>query len=134
MRYFAKLGANNEAINIYRFEVGETTITEDRWDIRSKSWVDNPDADVVRYLTQGEGEFQEVTEDVARQIFPDVFTEETTKSLGKFDLQKAVNFPLNSMLEDNSSEDNRRNFNEKIKTLLRLLNGYYFYFYKLKFK
>jgi len=89
MRYFAKLGANNEAINIYRFEVGETTITEDRWDIRSKSWVDNPDADVVGYLTQGEGEFQELTEDVARQIFPDVFTEETTKALGKFDLQKA---------------------------------------------
>ena len=73
MRYFAKLGANNEAINIYRFEVGETTITEDRWDIQSKSWVDNPDADVVRYLTQGEGEFQEITEDVARKIFPRVF-------------------------------------------------------------
>ena len=73
MRYFAKLGANNEAINIYRFEVGETTITEDRWDIRSKAWVDNPDADVVRYLTQGEGEFQEVTEEVARKIFPHAF-------------------------------------------------------------
>jgi hypothetical protein len=89
MRYFAKLGANNEAINIYRFERGETAMVEDRWDIRSKSWMDNPDADVVRYLTQGEGEFQEVTEEVARQIFPNVFTEETTKSLGKFDLQKA---------------------------------------------
>ena len=89
MRYFAKLGANNEAINIYRFEVGDTTITEDRWDIRKKSWVDNPDADVVRYLTQGEGEFQELNEDVARQIFPDVFTEDATKSLGRFDLQKA---------------------------------------------
>jgi hypothetical protein len=89
MRYFAKLGADNEAINIYRFERGETAMVEDRWDIRTKSWMDNPDADVVRYLTQGEGEFQEVTEEVARQIFPDVFTEETTKALGKFDLQKA---------------------------------------------
>ena len=73
MRYFAKLGANNEAINIYRFMRGETAMIEDRWDIRSKSWMDNPDADVVRYLTQGEGEFQEVTEDVARKIFPKVF-------------------------------------------------------------
>jgi hypothetical protein len=73
MRYFAKLGANNEAINIYRFIRGETAMIEDRWDIRSKSWVDNPDADVVRYLTQGEGEFQEITEDVARKIFPKVF-------------------------------------------------------------
>ena len=44
-----------------------------RWDSRSKSWMDNPDADVVRYLTQGEGEFQEVTEEVARKIFPQAF-------------------------------------------------------------
>jgi hypothetical protein len=40
-------------------------------------------------LSQGEGDFQEVSEEVARQIFPDVFTEEATKALGKFDLQKA---------------------------------------------
>ncbi len=48
---------------------------------------------------------------------------ESTLKMYKFDLQKAVNFPLNSMLEDKSSEDNKRNFNEKIKTLLRLLKG-----------
>ena len=89
MRYFAKLGADNEAVNIYRFEVGDTTITEDRWDARKTSWVENPDADIVGYLSQGEGDFQEISEEVARQIFPDVFTEETTKSLGKFDVQKA---------------------------------------------
>jgi hypothetical protein len=88
MRYFAKLGANNEAINIYRFNVGETDITEQRWDSRSSSWVDNPDADVVRYLTQGEGDFQEVVEDVAVKIFPEAF-KDITKALGKFDLQKA---------------------------------------------
>ncbi len=41
----------------------------------------------------------------------------------KFDLQKAINFPLNSLLEDNTNEENRRNFDEKIKTLLRLLSG-----------
>ena len=88
MRYFAKLGANNEAINIYRFDVGETEITEQRWDSRSSSWVDNPDADVVRYLTQGEGDFQEVVEDVAVKIFPEAF-KDITKALGKFNLQKA---------------------------------------------
>ncbi len=48
---------------------------------------------------------------------------ETALKMYKFDLQKAVNFPLNSMLEDKSSEDNKKNFNEKIKTLLRLLKG-----------
>jgi uncharacterized alpha-E superfamily protein len=44
--------------------------------------------------------------------------------LHKFDLQKAINFPLNSLLEDDSNEENRRNFNDKIKTLLRLLSGH----------
>ena len=49
---------------------------------------------------------------------------ESSLKMYKFDLQKAVNFPLNSMLEDKCSDDNRRNFIEKIKTLIRLLNGY----------
>lgn len=48
---------------------------------------------------------------------------ESSLKMYKFDLQKAVNFPLNSMLEEKSSEDNRRFFKEKIKTLIRLLNG-----------
>lgn len=89
MRYFAKLGAENRAVNIYRFERGESAMVEDRWDKTKKSWVENSDADVVRFLVEGQGDFSEVSEDVARQIFPDVFTEETTKSLGKFDVQKA---------------------------------------------
>jgi len=89
MRYFAKLGAENRAVNIYRFERGESAMVEDRWDKTKKSWVENSDADVVRFLVEGQGDFSEVTEDVARQIFPDVFAEETTKSLGKFDVQKA---------------------------------------------
>jgi hypothetical protein len=41
----------------------------------------------------------------------------------KFDLQKAINFPLNSMLFDKNSDENRRMFTEKVKTLQRLLAG-----------
>ncbi len=88
MRYFVKLGADNEAVNIYRFEVGDTAMIEDRWDVRKKDWVDNPDADVVRYLTQGEGDFQEVTEEVAKQIFADAF-DSVTKSIGNYEVSKA---------------------------------------------
>ena len=47
----------------------------------------------------------------------------TSQKLYKFDLQKAINFPLNSLLEDNTSEENRRLYADKIKTLLRLLSG-----------
>ncbi len=39
----------------------------------------------------------------------------------KFDLQKAITFLLNSLLVDD--EDNKRNFEDKIKTILRILNG-----------
>lgn len=87
MRYFASLGDGNKALNIFRFERGETGMIEDYW--TPNGWKKDEDAEIVRYLALGEGDFQEVTEDVARQIFPDVFTEETTKALGKFDLQKA---------------------------------------------
>jgi hypothetical protein len=48
---------------------------------------------------------------------------ETSLKMYKFDLQKAINFPLNSLLEDKSSEEGKRNFAEKIKTLVRLLSG-----------
>jgi DNA-binding helix-hairpin-helix protein with protein kinase domain len=47
----------------------------------------------------------------------------TSQKLYKFDLQKAINFPLNSLLEDNTSEDNRKLYAEKKETLLKLLSG-----------
>lgn len=46
-----------------------------------------------------------------------------TLKMYKFDLQKAINFPLNSLLDDKTSDENKRNFSEKIKTLCRLLSG-----------
>ena len=41
----------------------------------------------------------------------------------KFELQKAINFPLNSLLDDKTNEENVRNFNDKIRTFIRLLSG-----------
>ena len=87
MRYFARLGKDNEAVNLYRFEVGDTAMVEDRWS--PNGWVENMDADIARYLVEGQGDFQEVSEEVARKIFPQAFDEEAVKALGKFNLQKA---------------------------------------------
>ena len=87
MRYFARLGKDNEAVNLYRFEVGDTAMVEDRWS--PNGWVENMDADIARYLVEGQGDFQEVSEEVARKIFPQAFEEEAVKALGKFNLQKA---------------------------------------------
>lgn len=71
MRYFAKQGAGGVAINIYRFEVGKETITEDYW--TKTGWKQDQDAEVAGYLALGEGDFTEVSESVAREIFPDAF-------------------------------------------------------------
>ena len=47
----------------------------------------------------------------------------TTDELKKYrlDLQKAINFLLNSLLDDDV--DAKKNFDDKIKTILRILNG-----------
>jgi len=71
VRYFAKLGANNQAINIYRFMPAENKMIEDYWS--PQGWKYDQDAEIVRYLTLGEGEFTEISEEVARKIFPMVF-------------------------------------------------------------
>ena len=70
MRYFARLGKDNQAVNLYRFEVGDTAMVEDRWS--PNGWVENMDADIARYLVEGQGDFQEVSEEVARKIFPQI--------------------------------------------------------------
>jgi hypothetical protein len=86
MRYFVRLGANNEAVSLYRFEVADAMI-EDRWG--EQGWLAVTDAIIPRYLTLGEGDYQEVSEEVARKIFPEAFQEEAVKALGAFNLQKA---------------------------------------------
>ena len=71
MRYFAKLGAENKAINIYRFMPVENSIIEDYWS--PQGWKHDQDAEIVGYLALGEGDFTEISEEVARKIFPKAF-------------------------------------------------------------
>jgi len=71
MRYFAALGANNQAINIYRFMPAESKMIEEYWS--PQGWKHDQDAEIVGYLALGEGEFTEISEEVARKIFPEAF-------------------------------------------------------------
>jgi len=87
MRYFVSLGKDNIALNLYRFEVGDTEMVEDRW--TPNGWTENWDADIARLLVEGVGDFQEVSEEVARKVTPEAFEDESMKALGAFDLQKA---------------------------------------------
>ena len=86
MRYFVRLGADGEAVSLYRFALPENSILEERW--TNDGWVDNPDADIARYLALGEGEYQEISEDVATQIFPTAFLS-VDKAHGKYRVSKA---------------------------------------------
>lgn len=87
MRYFVSLGKDNIALNLYRFEVGDTEMVEDKW--TPNGWTENWDADIARLLVEGVGDFQEVSEEVARKVTPEAFEDEAIKALGAYNLQKA---------------------------------------------
>jgi len=86
MRYFASVGANNKALNIFRFDRGETGMIEDYW--TPNGWKKDSDAEIARYLVLGEGDFVEISEEVARQMYPQVF-DDVAKSIGNYEVQKA---------------------------------------------
>lgn len=84
--------------------------------------VNENDKNGINRLTQTEYETNKNFFERLRQETEESFSDRSLKSY-KFDLQKAINFPLNSLLDDKTNDDNARNFNEKIRTLCRLLAG-----------
>jgi len=84
--------------------------------------VNNNDKNGINSLTLAEYESTRNSFEKLRNEVEEALSDKNLK-LYKFDLQKAINFPLNSLMEDKTNEDNVRNFNEKIRTLIRLLNG-----------
>jgi hypothetical protein len=81
MRYFSKLKGDGLPANLYRFNI----IDEDRW-YADKGWV--PTKNISAYLAIGEGDYDEITESLAREYFPDAFNE-LAKSIGSYELTKA---------------------------------------------
>ena len=68
MRYFVKFNNYGKAIKLYRFEVQEERILEEIWN--DQEWIWDADALIVGYLTIGEPDLDEVSEDYAKQNFP----------------------------------------------------------------
>lgn len=52
-----------------------------------------------------------------------IFNADASLKSYRFELQKAINFPLNSLLNDESSVAAQREFMDKVKTITRLLSG-----------
>lgn len=52
-----------------------------------------------------------------------VFSSDATLKRYKFDLQKAINFPINALLDDETNPDNKKQFTEKLINIQKLLGG-----------
>lgn len=65
MRYFVKMSRGLPR-NLYRFNI----IDEDRW-YPTQGWT--PTSLISAYLVMGEGDYEEITTELARETFPDAF-------------------------------------------------------------
>jgi hypothetical protein len=75
---------------LFRMEQDDTAETLDTylWDIITKQWVDYPR--LALYVIDGDPRLEEVTEDAARMFAPDAFSADVAKSVGGFEVSKAV--------------------------------------------
>jgi hypothetical protein len=64
-RYFVKMDLD-KPYNLYRFDV----INEERW-YPAQGWI--PTRLISAYLVMGEGDYEEITTELAIETFPDAF-------------------------------------------------------------
>jgi hypothetical protein len=83
LRYFVNF-YRNEPHTLWHFEVQPNKILEERWD--APNWT--PSDVIAEYLVLGEGNFEEITPELAEKTFPDAF-ETMAKSIGSYEVSKA---------------------------------------------
>lgn len=83
MRYFVKMDGN-VPYSLYRFNLLPDKVLEERWN--QTVW--QPTTNIAGYLAVGEGDYDEITPELARKTFPLAF-EELAKSIGNYEVQKA---------------------------------------------
>ena len=85
MRYFVRVNNQNQPVALYRLDLDTPkTISEQLW--LNNSWSDSER--IVEVLTQGSSDYDEITVEIAKQIFPEAF-EELAKSIGSYEVSKA---------------------------------------------
>jgi hypothetical protein len=85
MRYFVRVNNQNQPVALYRLDLDTPkTISEQIW--LNNSWSDSER--IVEVLTQGSSDYDEITVEIAKQIFPEAF-EELAKSIGSYEVSKA---------------------------------------------
>lgn len=72
MRYFAKLSINdNSVITIYRLNSSKTDYMQDVWNKSENTW--KKTELLFEYLASGEPSIEEISENQAKSLFPEVF-------------------------------------------------------------
>lgn len=114
MRYFTKLHSDGSANSLYRFEVQEKKILEEYW--TPKGWQHDQDARIVGYLAIAEPDLDEITEEFARKLFPQVFglpIVESEDSLEEIAVGKKKYFKMPEGFFE-STEEEQSKFIEKV--------------------
>jgi hypothetical protein len=83
MRYFVNF-YRNDPHTLWRFDVEPARILEERWD--APNWT--PTTTIAKYLSEGEGNLEEITPELAFKTFPDAFND-VAKSIGAYEVSKA---------------------------------------------
>ena len=83
MRYFVNF-YRNDPHTLWRFDVEPDRILEERWD--APNWT--PTTTIAKYLSEGEGNLEEITPELAFKTFPDAFND-VAKSIGAYEVSKA---------------------------------------------
>lgn len=72
MRYFVKTDNNFQPTVLYRFNLDVLdSISEEIWQPIAGIW--KPSDRIVEVLTQGSADYDEVSEELAKETFPDAF-------------------------------------------------------------
>jgi hypothetical protein len=85
MRYFVRVNNQNQPVALYRLDLDNPkTISEQLW--LNNSWSDSER--IVEVLTQGSSDYDEISPEIAKEIFPEAF-DEMAKSIGSYEVSKA---------------------------------------------
>ena len=81
MRYFVKMSRGLPR-NLYRFNI----VTEERW-FPKDGWTST--RLISAYLVMGDGDYEEITPELAFKTFPDAFND-VAKSIGAYEVSSAT--------------------------------------------
>jgi hypothetical protein len=85
MRYFVRLDGQNHPVMLYRLNLDvPNSIEEEAW--INGGW--SVSERIVEALVEGSMDYDEITEEVARRIYPDAFRD-LAKSIGAYEVSKA---------------------------------------------